>query len=592
MAKFSARYFPKDSDPKDKIEKLMPIFELFAEVFRVNIRVDCHDGALNSLNTNSDHLYFHIDCYPARFSVESNIFSSVFGYVPSEEILVATPPRNQLPKEKKFHHIFDMDNNNLGCVVGSHIFIYPSIITDKAWSDEIRFKLVESLCYLSIPWALYHLFSGSREKIDFGLDVLRQKLRNSFLSSNLASEVQKRFREFIVRTNEKMIKNLREKSSEIEKKVEDLSKTYFDLIFKNISNKFVLNSIRDEVGKRDFGQEFESILGMESIESITVENNRCLFIKTGDITQIPNPHESAPTFNIGDFLIEIDSQPAQGTSVLSRICIGIHQLNPGPYRHFHVSETSNNTCYGSVLNPIIDKLMLNFDIRPIVNLILTFLKREKTPPTVRKDYNSSKEKLEDGAYDREEAKKQFCNLASRVVLATSITTLDREIRETDVRIESIHKEILKLQIELHNQNLALDRAINFVYSDPEIDSEASKLVGEGSILNLAISDKFMLIHTYHDRGIKTRLGIATGDLIIKIRIDSMPEFFIPLSKKTLQKLSLFSMKNGELKGDGLMILENIRCGRIVDVINMVKYKIENTEFGSRHHEHEEGKGVE
>lgn len=578
----------------DEIKKLLPVFRELANIFRVNIEVDCPDGQIpvQEHKTEPETINFHIDSFSSRFRLVTAVnTSSIFGLIPAQpiSIKVAVPARNIPPYQLPKTDLYSPEAQPIGYILGSHIFIYQHVLTSESWPKEDNLKLLKAISFWFLPRTINNAIPDHGSEIKSGLNALRSELGSIYMPSGPVKkeEFKKAFGILVNNLNSRTLERLEGKIGEIEEKLKKLSADYFDYFGQYVHSQTRLESAKTEMLSRDFGKEFEALLIMQSVETVRVVKDRFLMIKTGPISQIPivDPSkETVGSYDIGEFITQIDTVSPH--TLLSHSQIRFYQDGyTGPFRHIHISSGSE-VCFGNAsasdnigLNPIIDGLMAKFNIVPLIHLILTFMKKEVNKPTKRDNWDNSIKPRPDNyanAEEREEEKNRFIKLVSAVSLKSSMGQLEKEVSDLRERAYSLHTEILVEESLLHDYLAMLEKLNDFLANKDDINKEADLLMNDPSIFGLFISDKELLACFYQPKADQPETNYLPEDFILKITVDSFPKLLIPSPKRSMQNIPLmdpYKFEKGEISKDDEAIISNLQLGRISNILETTKEKI-------------------
>ncbi len=583
-------------------EKLLPVFRELANIFSVNIAFDYGNGSATEIREDiiePGTINFHIDTFPSRFHVVTTLSApSVFSLIPNQPILieVAAPYKNMMQYQLARTDLYSPENQPIGCILGSHIFIYPRILTADNWLNEDNIKLLWAIAYWFWPKTILNVLPNHGANIASGLNILRSTRRDMYLPHYATiDKFKETFRLFINNINSRALEGLEKNVIEAEKRLEKLSCDYFDSIGQNVQNMTRLEMITTEVSSRDLGKEFESLLTMESIETVRIKDGRYLLVKTCPIFQIPavdHEKKTAEAYDIGEFIIQIDT--VSSNRFLSHSAIKFFQDSySGPFSHIHISLNSN-VCFGNInqpnnigLNTIIDGLIAGFDVVSLVHLILTFMKKERNKPNEREKWdNSIRPQLDyyKSAAEREEEKNNFIRLVADVVLRMYAGHLEKEISDLNQKIHSIHAEIIQVKRSLQNHQAMLEKLNDFLADTKDINKEAAHLLDEPSIFGLFISAEELVIHFHCPRTDLLDTAYLPEDFILKLNAGSTPRLLNLSPKKSLQNIQLIDIYRLDptlISGDDETMIHNMHFGHISKMLETIKQRIINKAFDQR-----------
>lgn len=615
MRDFKAQYRPTGAPELRaiRVEGLMPTFISLAQTFGVNIIVDCPDKPLN-LSEPPDlgktrEVFFHLDTHPSRYTMVATFKASSLFYLTSStpiSIEIANLEKGISPYSLPRTNLTSPEGTIVGCVLGSHIFIYPNVLTNDIWTEEERRTILNLIAYWFMPQAIINTLPNHRNHIESGLNSLRSNYRNLHLiNPERREEAKKTFAAFIAKINAQRTVKIEARIAEIQKAIENTSKNYFEAMLQNIQNKEQLEAIRSELLGKDFGKEFESLLVMEPVETVRVQDDRYILIKTSPILQIPAVDREtgiSQSYDIGEYIIAMDTVwPEFSLPSLSSI-----RFRQGKYRgqfeHAHIKNMSD-TCFGNSsqldnmgLNPAITSLVSRFEIVPLIHLLITFMKKERTRPSERADWDDSIEPTMDYYANSEEkrlAKESFIALMSKTVSKLSVDQLEKKIKELDREIASLHQAMVLAKADLDDQEAIWDRIDYFVFDTAEIKREANFIFDELSIFWADLNPECIVICFCQRRMNSLDQSYTPEDFILKLRTDYFPELLVQTPKKCFQSIPLINpnkLKSGELKGDDEIIIKNLSTGKISEVLAMVKSKISDGFFDKKNKNQEAKNG--
>ncbi|MDO8496564.1 MAG: hypothetical protein Q7S43_03930 [bacterium] len=597
---FRAEYRPGKIPPSKPIdiEKLMPVFRELAAIFKVNIAVDYSDGWPIDIREDvmePETINFHIDAFPSKFHVVTTISGhAVFGLIPSRPISieVAVPHKSTVQYRLAKTELYSPEAQHIGCILGSHVFIYPRILTADAWVNADDLKLLWAISYWFLPKAIQNVLPNYGTNVANGLNTLRSTRRDMYLPHYATvDQFKKTFRLFLTNMNARLLEILEEAVAVAEKRLDKLSCDYFDSIGQNVQNMTRLELVTTEISKRDLGKEFETLLTMESIETVRIRDGRYLLIKTSPIFQIPavdHEKKTSESYDIGEFMIRIDTDNALTNRSLSRSGIRFYQDGyTGPFSHAHLTPNSD-ICFGNNnqpnnvgLNTTIDGLMARFDTVPLVHLILTFMKKERSRPNERNKWDDTIRPLPDSyktADEREIEKNRFIQLVADASIRTSAGYLKKDIAELNKKISSLHEEIIIVKTSLQINGAMLEKLNDFLTDAGDIDREADRLLDEPSIFGLFISDQELVIHFHCQRIDLLESAYPPEDFILKLNVGSTPKLLTLSSKKSLQSTQLLDIQRLDptlISKDDEDLVRNVHFGRILEILRMTGERIIN-----------------
>jgi len=245
--------------------------------------------------------------------------------------------------------------------------------------------------------------------------------------------------------------------------------------------------------REDIGREFEQILRMEGVGILRIEAE---YSEDGKVPAITVYTESilqefeGVKYDIGSFRIKID------TSRTGREAVRFIQDSQGSHTHLHALTAAQGgpaavqVCFGSDLNEPINKLVADFEIVPLVHLLLTFLRLNSAHPR-KNEHGRSRAAEEESrlaytsADDRAKERDAFIAVVSEILMRvhtnksrkrlkellekeTAVTkdyyTARRERNELKERVKLLRQRLVTLPDSARNALLRLLANPNVLYA--------------------------------------------------------------------------------------------------------------------------------
>ena len=588
-----------------KIEVLMPIFGNLAQTFGVNIIVDCLEESVKlseySRLENDNDIFFHLDAYPDKYLLSDTIsISSLFYLVPNQPIPVKIANIVNLGQEILPHslpktNLISPEGDIVGCILGSHIFIYPHVLTSMDWSEQERKSLVRQFGFWFMPRAIVNVLPNHRSSIEAGLNSLRSDYRNLHLiNSERIKKAEKTFASFITKVNIRTTTRLETETQKNQNEIEDTLKKYFDALLQNIQNRDMLKMLKEKIVKIDLGQDFESLLGMESIETVRVEGARYILIKTSPIFQTPaiDPKTGASdSYDIGEFKIIIDTAYPKERNWLSKSSIRFQQdTYEGPFKHTHLNSDAD-TCFGTNLNTedlglnhTIDGMIGTFELVPLVQLLLTFMKKEKSKPYPRTNWVNTIRPTPDlykNTEEREQEKGLFVSLASRILSKISCDDLENKIKQLDLVTDNLYRTLIRLKAELMNQEGMIERINSSSFYGVELKRELSLIFDDPSVFWSHVSEDCVVIYFCLRRMSSLDQAYISEDFALKLKVDSFPELLVQTTKRCFQIMALIDsdkLNSNEPERVDETVIRHLHLGKVSKILSIIKKRISDGHF--------------
>gem|GEM_PF-4661421 len=234
----------------------------------------------------------------------------------------------------------------------------------KIHQDGAR-DILEIILMFAMPAIFPGDKAGKRqnaEKIAFGSRkfINKEKDRTKVLES---------IERYIKSDLRKSITDAEQESEGLLRKMSELERSRIENWTKILELEGVLDSLKEKVRRdSDYVSQYDQIVKMDGVLSVIVEGGY-LVIYT-DLIKVVKKDNS---YNIGAYRIILDPKPKQG-----RQGIKFQRYIRGDFNHAHIVE-NQMVCFGGGdfgFNSALDKLMQDFDVVPIVHLIMTFLRFE------------------------------------------------------------------------------------------------------------------------------------------------------------------------------------------------------------------------
>ncbi|MDO8516351.1 MAG: hypothetical protein Q7S28_03815 [bacterium] len=181
-----------------------------------------------------------------------------------------------------------------------------------------------------------------------------------------------------------------------------------------------------QLENQSFDELFTQLLAMEGVRKVRVVGQTIALDTKRIIQEI-----GYGRYDIGQFTIGINVGNLR-SSRLADI-----SFESGPYRgvYTHAHAQDKETCFGSTSdtlnNTFIEKLLSDLDIAPLVQLLLSFLRHETTPPTTKEHIEPYDEARYGRGYDDPEeeamARRAFVSLMRTALLPRKTAWLRKEL---------------------------------------------------------------------------------------------------------------------------------------------------------------------
>lgn len=222
----------------------------------------------------------------------------------------------------------------------------------------------------------------------------------------------------------------------------------------------------------------------------------------------------------------------------------------GLYKHYWLLE--RNTCFGGTLNGFnlaIDKLVMDVDVTNLVHLIMSFIIKEITPPTLRPDmvragqlksYTPALNDRYNDNQDREQEKKRFVELVNLVSTQRSVPKLDLRHQELIRLMEKTNQERIKSRWLLKQDErlyLATNERLKSVRAN--VQKELKRVQDSFGVYDVTVCDrefnlKFMLRDPIENEPFISMLGFT-----LRIGDSYFPQILFWSSDGSVKRISLY-----------------------------------------------------
>ncbi len=482
---------------KTKFSRYKDILESLAEFFEVLVFVDAPMGAEDIIPKRDQRaiVFLHLYSFPAGFeNTKINKLATIYGYKTPEDAYLMEFKEVDI---EKGWSIISPEGLKVGYVCPGNIFIYPAFLDSQLWENNEDINILGLILYSVLTEAVV-LDSNSKlynrpfwSAYNHAKEFLRGRLLKDKYKTLISTEMQSYFTETYDRAFREVKLELDRQREEAKKLAQKDHACQVSII--KVERQ--IEAAQKAVAERDFGDDFEMILGFERIQCLRVINlasGQHIVVFTDNVEQIPN-NISDSHYDIGKF--ELIINPAK----LDKSGISFVQTREqGEFHHMFAQPSS--TCFGLILNPIMDKIASAFDIASLTHMCLTFLIKENTTPNKRdsdtagKDFN---DQLGHDFYvseeDREEQKQAFSELMRKTLLNIYIGKLVPMLPDLSKNLEIIRLE----RAELRNRILVNQKDFQCLEDVFKVNSDASaveSLLNEPNIFWITASEGQIFIY--------------------------------------------------------------------------------------------------
>ncbi len=474
------------------------------------------------------------------------------------------------------------ENYFIGCILGKDICIYPGTLEGAFSLEDVK------ILYQILYWSLPRVASCQLDDARFELFCekyknLKQGFYHKLIETKNKKSIMHDMRKFMQQGLQKRLLKSRDdlessQAKAVKKKVE-----YFEALTKLVELEERLENLRKLSETVDFALEFEKILGMEVVGTLRIveeNNNHIIVINTRRVFQAPI-ETSSRRYDLGEYEIHIN------TSIATHSGIFFYQNRyAGQFKHQFANPT--NTCFGTNpeagLNADIDKLMMEFDLAPLIHVIITFLIKEGSVPIDRKlpvkEYKPSPDNEYASPEDRQKEKEAFIKLCREEIFMRLKQNLEPDINATKALIISAEDQRASFHFAAKEAELNIQLLEGGLQETDHLSSsEINKLLDSKNIYNLEIKEDE--IHIYFDSPqLPPRSYPKITGYILRISHDVPPELLFPSDDSIMHRMQLIPDSFMAKYGDKINSIEKQMANfqfqeEVSDLFELVKGFISN-----------------
>ena len=528
-----------------KLNHYFEVVEELAMCFDINVVLTASSDALEPAATKDDRVYIHIDSLPDRFRQIGPTFPDIiFGHKVHYDLSLMEVDERAGEKSPSGFSIISPEGVRVGFVYPKHIYIYQGLLDPELWKYGEDQDILSIILYMVLPEAVAmgsdirlssHYFSAGYDNAKY---LLRSKLQKDGYRKHLEFQFKNHTRKSFLFILEEM----RIQLADLMKEGRDLAEKDYDVFKEIVETEETLKSVTVAIASRDFGLDFDQILridGVKCVRVITTQELKKIVIFTDSVEQIPGSLKS-DHYDIGAFEILIN--PNYGANSEPRAGIAFSQARrKGKFSHRFISSTSV-VCFGAALNPDLSKLMADFDIVPLIHLIMNFLVKESTAP--EPNNNGGKVQTTENLFlksdsyadsvDCETERKNFCDFMLEVLISKSLSGLESKLTDLSKKLGGIRVSRNQIRLRMAVQKKRIkDIEIEFGKIDPESVSQVSLLVAERQIFWITGQEDEILIYLSPPEIKKESLRSNRG-FVLKIKRGEHAELLLPRNFESVE----------------------------------------------------------
>lgn len=526
----------------EEIQKLnyyTPIVQEMAMCFGINVVLDATSGPGPSTHPHkTDRVYIHLDSYPSNFKLLGPVFSDpdlIFGYRTPEDFYLMEISDVGSQKNQQGFNIKSPEGFKVGFVYPGHIYIYPGILEHKFWKNGEDEDILSIILYMVLPEAAAigsdirfhsHSFLTGYDNVKY---LLRSRLDSR---KNISSRLEKYLEKNLFLALQEMAVKMDQQQEEGRK----LATEDYKLTKEIIECEEKLERVRDSIQLRDFGQDFDQILTIDKIKCVRigeVHDKRSLIIFTEPTEQIPNSLDDE-RFDIGSFEIVISPNWDSSTET-TRSAVSFYQTRRvGKHRHFHANDANaSKVCFGNnMLNPVIDRLVADFDVIPLVHILMNFLIKESTKPSIS-DGKLGLAKIFPNtdiytdSQDLEEERDSFSSFMQDILIKKLVKDLEVKIAELTKKRDEIRKNRSQIRNAIAIQAEKIkETEKEFGQAGRKSASQAGLILEDKQVFWVTVNEEEILIY-FSMPEIKKEFPRGNRGFVLKIARDQHLELIEP-----------------------------------------------------------------
>jgi len=444
-----------------RIKNILPIFEWFSKIAKVRIIVNVPRGYAKKIKSEDDKtVHIHVNAWPKARAINHIFHSGTLFWTKSPKNLRMFEPINPVASFGIF--VNAPEPRATAFVSEKNIWLMFDCLND-GWKKENLAKILFFTLYLAMQHA-----------VNLDGRLIARLVRKNFLEQR--NEIGQKLRLFL---EENYIGGIKEVSNTLAKSAENIEKEkkeFLKLLNEEIDIETMLEYAKSGTDRNELAKSFHLILNLDGVETVEVGSAGLIIVNTKVIFKTPNAEGLESThFDIGKFEIRIDPR------LKDRSGIHFHQDRyAGEYYHGYAKE--KETCFGQSvsdgLNHIMNKHMQDLNIVAIVELCLSFLRKESNIPQKRFLENVPAPENYASPEAMDEAKKRFIEAMENafynrktLVLQSELDSLRKEITDKQAVLMGMRREFKdtrdfhqklgkELRIAEHKAEKELDKLAN------------------------------------------------------------------------------------------------------------------------------------
>ncbi len=234
-------------------------------------------------------------------------------------------------------------------------------------------------------------------------------------------------------------------------------------------------------------EEFRKIMQLEGMARIEIIENAIIGYTHALIQRYPPLIDRKPqtNYDIGGYRIYL------GLANSTPNTLTINQVLPGQYRNQYVGF--GNVCFGSELNPRINKLIIDCNLVPLFALVLSFLRVAGKPQDVQKSPSGDVPRMDPASVEYARAQEAYVEVINRILLTRAKANPELALNITRYKERTLSEKYSAerlTQTSLHDQYHEYERTWSRLES--YVQSEFEKLQKHPWVIGIAIAHGLQL----------------------------------------------------------------------------------------------------
>lgn len=562
------------------LKQILPVFEWFAQMTRTRIVIGAGSAMrLEPIVQARDNytVRVHLNAYPKCREAQFIFCGKTFFWQKIPKQLRAIEP---VDTETSGDFVITPESHKLAFFSDKNMWVLFDCFNEN-WEKETLKKILFFTLFVGMPHALNSNWRwDADEYITEKEKTIARVLKQQFLKRR--EIIYQELYAFLEKNYLSQVSRVADLTAEYTESLNKAKTELFGMLNKELELNERLEYGSLGVNRDKIAEDFELLLRLENVETIRVDNTECVVVYTKTIYQspfysnytgefgefgsagfVPNTEEQPK--NIGKFEIEIDPRQVNHSGIHFR-----QKRLGGDFEHAHAQA---NTCFGNTLdkgnlNAIISKHMQDSNIVAVVELCLSFLEKETTPP--RKRYSSFDKNDDDielvdkyvSEEERADEKRKFIETIEKVLLAKRTTQVQQELKTLRRLIEAKETYVAEYRLKI-NEITAFRHEIQTKFKDIKFYAKKE--------LDALRRDPNLIWLKQNEQSLEIYLSLRKArNVCIVLYINKPPFVLGPFLSKDLADQKIIFEEN---KDSGKQIATLQRKGNISELISLIKQEV-------------------